>query len=170
MVTRTHTTGRIRNPFEITVRHSTHSNARMRAPPHTHEGERGAWCVHSPLGCATHAKMFGKLLPLLLAIKSPFLAIFVVCVCVSAINKLPSCDPLQFDSHNSTAATPPCAFATHSQGHSQVQQIVSPLFVPPPIFRLVYRATRERNVLHIKFIATQLSQARCVETPQMQAH
>lgn len=37
MVTRTHTeTGRIRNTFEITVRHSTHSNARMR------EGGRGA--------------------------------------------------------------------------------------------------------------------------------
>lgn len=129
MVTRTHTTGRIRNPFEITVRHSTHSNARMRAPPHTHEGERGAWCVHSPLGCATHAKMFGKLLPLLLAIKSPFLAIFVVCVCVC----------LQLTN---------CQVATHFNS-IPTTQLLPRLRAPLPLTRKV---TRKYNRLFLHFL------------------
>lgn len=129
MVTRTHTTGRIRNPFEITVRHSTHSNARMRAPPHTRRGEGGEWCVHSPLACATHAKMFGKLLPLLLAIKSPFLAIFVVCVCVC----------LQLTN---------CQVATHFNS-IPTTQLLPRLRAPLPLTRKV---TRKYNRLFLHFL------------------
>lgn len=145
----------------------------MRAcvPHHTHEGERGEWCVHSPLACATHAKMFGKLLPLLLAIKSPFLAIFVVCVCVCL--QLTNCQvATHFNSIPTTQLLPRlrAPLPLTRKVTRKYNRLFLHFFSPSPIFRLVYRATRERNVLHIKFIATQLSQARCVEAPQMQAH
>lgn len=156
MVTHTHTeAGRIRNTFEITVRHSTHSNARMR------EGRGCGMCGHSPLVSVRHMpKCLANCCHCCWRLNRRFWLFSVLSV------QLTNCQAKVATHFNSIPTTqllprPPCAFTSLALARKVTRKYNRLFLFFPHIFRLVYRATRERNVLHIKFIATQLSQARC---------